>query len=237
MFMSDPEPKEWQVWRPLDLVVENHPLVVNEGNDEREALEDSDALQMELAQIRHQAEQKGFSQGQSRGLEAGKKQGYEEGLAQGMQDGFAKGLAESQQQQKEITERFSQLLNAFTVSLSNLDSVIPARLVQFALTAARSVLGVSVAYDHSALLDEIRRLLQQETLFSGKVQLRVSRDDFLLVQDSLGETIKSLGWVLCQDENILPGGCHITSEEGEFDATITTRWEELCHLSREDHRS
>ncbi|WP_265101066.1 FliH/SctL family protein, partial [Yersinia proxima] len=32
-----------------------------------------------------------------------------------------------------------------------------------------------------------------------------------------------------------PGGCRITSAEGEFDATITSRWQALCELGREDY--
>jgi flagellar assembly protein FliH len=33
---------------------------------------------------------------------------------------------------------------------------------------------------------------------------------------------------------MLPGGCRLTTDGGELDATTETRWNELCILSRED---
>lgn len=236
MFTSDPDAKEWQRWQPIDLMSEYVP-VREEATDVGENPQTEEMVQAELAHIRQQAEHNGFSQGQARGIDAGKKQGYQDGFAQGMQEGIAKGIAESKEQQQAIVERFSQLLKEFTTSLSNLDSVIPARLVQLSLTATRSVIGANIAYDHTVMLGKIRQLLQQDALLKGHVQLKVSPDDFQMVQENLGELLSSVHWTLCQDDLMLPGGCRITSEEGEFDASISTRWEELCHLSREDYVS
>ena len=105
-------------------------------------------LQAELSRIRQQAEQKGFAQGQARGVEEGKKQGHEAGFAQGHKEGFEQGLAEAGAQQRETGEHFARLLEEFKIALSNLDSVIPSRLVQLSLTAARSILGKNITCDN-----------------------------------------------------------------------------------------
>ncbi|WP_370881455.1 FliH/SctL family protein [Pantoea anthophila] len=36
---------------------------------------------------------------------------------------------------------------------------------------------------------------------------------------------------------MVPGGCRITAEEGELDATLSTQWQLLCNLSRETYFS
>lgn len=168
-------------------------------------------------------------------MEEGKKQGHEAGFAQGRQEGFEQGLAESSAQQRETGEHFTRLLEEFKIALSNLDSVIPSRLVQMSLTAARSILGKNITCDNDVLLEKIQQLLQQETLFKGTAILWVNPDDLALVQNNVGKSLTSMGWDIRGDVQILPGGCRITSEEGEFDATINTRWQELCELSREDY--
>ena len=113
--------------------------------------------------------------------------------------------------------------------------MIPSRLVQLSLTAARSILGKNITCDNDVLLEKIQQLLQQETLFKGTAILWVNPDDMALVQDNVGKSLASMGWDIRGDAQILPGGCRITSEEGEFDATMNTRWQELCELSREDY--
>jgi len=208
------QPLNWQAWQPQNLLDDfsqpEHEVIETPG-----AYQSDELLQAELSRIRQQAEQKGFAQGQARGVEEGKKQGYDTGFAQG--------------------KHFSRLLEEFKISLDNLDSVIPSRLVQLSLTAARSILGRNITCDNDVLLDKIQQLLQQETLFKGAAQLWVNPDDKTLVQDNVGKSLVSMGWELRVDTNILPGGCRITSEEGEFDATMNTRWQELCELAREDY--
>ncbi|CFQ36169.1 flagellar assembly protein H [Yersinia bercovieri] len=237
MPMSDNEPKlDWQSWQPQNLLGEydqsEHEIIESASPHHSDEL-----LQAELSRLRQQAEQKGFAKGQASGIEEGKKQGYEAGFSQGQKEGFEQGLTEANLQQSEVGARFSTLLEAFRVALDNLDSVIPSRLVQLSLTAARAILGKNIVCDNEVLLEKIQQLLQEETLFKGKAQLWVNPADVDIVEQNVGKSLESLGWELRSDAQILPGGCRITSAEGEFDATMTTRWQALCELGREDYPS
>jgi len=234
--MSDFELNAWQRWRPQDLLVESgfspaeNEISIAEGGYASDEL-----LQAELTRLRQQAEHKGYQKGLAQGIEDGKKQGYQDGLSQGHQKGVEKGLAESREQQKETAGRFNHLLEEFNDSLNNLDSVISSRLVQLALTAVRAILGKNSLLDNALLLEKIQLLLKQEKLFKGETELWVNTDDHALVQENVGNTLSALGWALRSDDKTLPGGCRITSDEGELDATMDTRWQELCTLSREDY--
>jgi len=230
--MSD-KTLQWKSWQPQDLLNDFNPveLTIAEPIAPESNYQSDELLQAELGRIRQQAEQKGFAQGQARGLEEGKQQGYQEGLALGKKEGLSQAL----QQQNQTVTRMTNLFETFKTALDNLDSVIPSRLVQLSLSAARSIVGKTIAYDNTILLEKIKQLLKEESLLKGEVQLWVSEDDLALVAEHLRSTLDSLGWELRGDDDILPGGCRITSVEGEIDATVTTRWEELCQITREDY--
>lgn len=228
---------KWSSWKPENLVEEDFSPDAEMLPSVQPVDAASDAaLQAELARIRKQAEQKGFAQGEQRGQEEGKKQGYEEGLQQGRAEGIAQGAAEFMQQQQKQAQQFAQLIDSFQGALDNLDSAMPSRLVQVALTAVRGMLGDSIVtgQTHTFLLNSIQALLREEQLLQGKAKLWVSAEESPVVQEQLGTLLQAKGWELCIDTQMLPGGCRITTDEGELDATTETRWNALCNLSRED---
>jgi len=124
-----------------------------------------------------------------------------------------------------------QLVSEFQYTLDALDSVIASRLMQMALEAARQVIGQTACVDNNALIKQIQTLLQQEPLFSGKPQLRVHPDDLQRVEEMLGATLSLHGWRLRGDPTLHPGGCKVSADEGDLDASVATRWQELCRLA------
>ncbi|GKX44473.1 flagellar assembly protein FliH [Pectobacterium carotovorum] len=231
-----PKNLAWQPWQLNDLAeptlkpaptyqVSNEPeLSDTERFPEENALS---AAEDELASLREstmqQARETGFAQGHQQGYDAG----YQEGLAKGQQQGLQNAL----QQQQPIIEQMQQMVTEFQQTLDTLDSVIPARLMQLALTAAKQILGQPPVCDGNALLGQIQQLIQQEPMFSGKTQLRVHPSDLERVEQYLGPTLSLHGWRLLADSQLHPGGCKVSAEEGDLDASLATRWHELCRLA------
>ena len=180
-----------------------------------------------IYQLQMQAHEQGYQAGIAEGRQQGHEQGYQEGLARGLEQG----LAEAKSQQAPIHARMQQLVSEFQTTLDALDSVIASRLMQMALEAARQVIGQTPTVDNSALIKQIQQLLQQEPLFSGKPQLRVHPDDLQRVDDMLGATLSLHGWRLRGDPTLHPGGCKVSADEGDLDASVATRWQELCRLA------
>lgn len=228
----------WQVWRPDNLLsAPERGTVVSDIPDIPIPSGPSEAVQQaELDRLRKHAEQQGLVQGRTRGAEEGKKQGYDAGFQQGREEGLAQGKADWEAQQTQQTAQFALLLDNFKAALDDLESAIPSRLVQLALTAARAVVGEQVVCDstHTALLTRIRQLLQEDTLLQGEARLWVSPEDLSAVQEKLGTVLEARQWALQADARMLPGGCRVSPADGELDATTETRWQTLCTLSRED---
>ncbi|MNC47231.1 Flagellar assembly protein FliH [compost metagenome] len=189
--------------------------------------DDSINEQQRLEMLRLQAQQ----QGQQQGFAEGQQKGYDAGFQAGLEEGRQQGILAGQQQQQPITEHWQQLVTEFQHTLDALDSVIASRLMQLALTAAKQVIGQAPVCDGTALLGQIQQLIQQEPMFSGKPQLRVHPDDYERVEQQLGVTLSLHGWRLLADGQLHPGGCKVSAEEGDLDASLATRWHELCRLA------
>ncbi|MGB3252414.1 flagellar assembly protein FliH [Buttiauxella gaviniae] len=222
----------WKIWTLDDLAPPSQtfePMFQSEsdGDEPDQAQESVPDLQQQLAQMQMQAHE----QGHQLGYAEGQKIGVEEGRKTGFQQGLEQGLAEAKQQQAPVHARMQQLVSEFQYTLDALDSVIASRLMQMALEAARQVIGETKGIDNNALIKQIQSLLQQEPLFSGKPQLRVHPDDLQRVEEMLGATLSLHGWRLRGDPSLHQGGCKVSADEGDLDASVATRWQELCRLA------
>ncbi|HHQ4309534.1 TPA: flagellar assembly protein FliH [Serratia fonticola] len=218
----------WQPWSLNDLA-DPKPVLEPEAPPEVIVIPQDDSIneQQRLEMLRLQAQQ----QGQQQGFAEGQQKGYDAGFQAGLEEGRQQGILAGQLQQQPITEHWQQLVTEFQHTLDALDSVIASRLMQLALTAAKQVIGQAPVCDGTALLGQIQQLIQQEPMFSGKPQLRVHPDDYERVEQQLGVTLSLHGWRLLADGQLHPGGCKVSAEEGDLDASLATRWHELCRLA------
>lgn len=220
------EQTRWQHWLPADLSLafaDSLPApLLSADHDEK-------AWQAELTLLRTQAEQRGFKQGQ----QEGEQQGYRQGFDKGRSDGFEQGLQNAQAEQEHITAQMADFLRELKATLAGVDAVMPARLMQIALTAAGKILGQSPVCDSRVVLSTIQQLLHDRPLFDGCLRLYVHPDDLPSLQSHLGSTLESQGWRLLADGQLLRGGCRIVAEDGEVDATLETRWQQLCQMLKE----
>ena len=56
---------------------------------------------------------------------------------------------------------------------------------------------------------------------------RVHPDDLQRTDDMLGATLSLHGWRLRGDPTLHPGGCKVSADEGDLDASVATRWQAL----------
>lgn len=228
-FDDNAQPK-WRSWQPENLLNDtpDSPL------PSLDSAQSDEQLKAELARLRQQAEKQGYAQGVSRGQEEGRQQGYEAGQREGREAGLAQGIAQAGQEQQALLRETQAWITQFQMTLENLDSLIPGRLVQLALAAVQQLYGSVSMVDNTALVKQIRTLMKQDTLLHGSIQLHVHPDERAQVAAALGETLTSVGWELHSDPQLAPGGCRLVSPDVEFDASLETRWQTLCQLAREE---
>ncbi|MFP1887555.1 flagellar assembly protein FliH [Lonsdalea quercina] len=227
--MSDTNELPWRPWTLTDLAAPPPSAQQEEikpshsEEEETSPVEALESLELLREEVQLKAKDAGYKDGQQKG--------YDEGYQVGLTEGRQQGAQEEKQQQEKLTEQMQQMVTEFQQTLDSLDSVITARLMQMALTAAKQVLGQAPVCDGTALLNQIQQMIQQEPLFSGKPNLRVHPSDMERVEKQLGPTLAQHGWRLLADNQLHPGGCKVSAEDGDLDASIATRWHELCHMA------
>lgn len=215
----------WRPWALNDLASPALPALLPDELDAQ--ADDAQIQQAAINALRNQAKQEAHRSGYAEGVKQGQQEGYQAGLRAGQEEG----LLQIQRDQQPAVAQMQMLVNEFQHTLDALDSVMAERLTQLALTAARQVLGQEPAGGADAMLRQIQRLMQQEPILSGKPQLRVHPSLVPLVEQHLGATLTLHGWRLIPDDELHPGGCKVTSQEGDLDASLATRWHELCRLA------
>lgn len=228
----------WKKWDLEDLGREFSTLEPEMIEPIRPEETDDEAWEEELSRLRQSAQSKGFEQGlaegREEGLTAGKQQGYDEGLAQGKQEGLEQGLAEARAQQQEILDRLKQFSGEFLATLEAADKIMPAQIMQIAMSAAQYVVDTTPVCNNDALLKRIQKLMHGIPLLNGEPQLCVHPDDLMFIKEHLGEICAQQQWKLVADASVGKGGCRVSGENGEIDATMEARWRMLCSLAMEE---
>lgn len=238
MPISDkPAAKKWLPWQPMNLLdaqecITGSPLVSQPETEEIDATRQSDLLVLQK-----NAEQAGFAQGERQGFEQGKRAGYEEGLRLGMEEARAAEAEQLRLGRERVMQEISLLLKNMQQALDSLDYIIPSRLSQLALSMVRTLVGEQVLSDalHQSLQEHVRRLLAEEGLFTSGTQMWVSPEDEPLIRALFSQTLAERGWTLQADSKMLAGGCRLSSDRGEIDQSLETRWATLCGLVRGEH--
>ncbi len=185
----------------------------------------------ELEALRRKAHEQARQQGHAEGFAEGRAAGY----AQGLEEGRLAGEQELQRQTAEALRPLLQLADAFRQALTRFDEQIADRLVDLALVTGRHLAGAALEAHPEQILDIVRELLHAEPTLTGRPRLWLHPADLLLVKAHLGAEFDAAGWHLQPDDLVTRGGCRVTSESGELDATWESRWESLVEQLRQRH--
>lgn len=143
------------------------------------------------------------------------------------QEGYQLGEAEG----RRVGEAFSQKARALFLALEQeklgQDQVLAEEVLQLALAIAQQVVGASLQAKPELMLETVQDALAHLPTLSGHPKLIVHPDDAAIVRDWLAHEHGHLNWRVVEDAGMQPGGFRIEGAQGELDATLQTRWQEI----------
>ncbi len=152
-------------------------------------------------------------------LEALQKEAYEEAWQKGHADGLAAGEATS----RERVERLDQLLVALARPFDELDDQIEKQLVELAMTVVRQLFRREIKMNPSHVIGVVREAIQLLPIASRNVRVHLHPDDAALVRECLSPAEGELAWGIVEDPLTSRGGCHVTTDNSQIDATADAR--------------
>lgn len=156
-------------------------------------------------------------------IEAERQRARVEGYNAGYQAGQDAGRAAVQHAARRLAETASAAQQAW----HDLEQDLSEQVLDLALEVARQVLRHDFKARRDALFEVVQEAMQCVTEGALKPELRLHPTDVDLVRGAIGDELQRGNWKIIEDHRIEPGGCRISTSQGEVDATLPTRWKRV----------
>lgn len=166
-------------------------------------------------------------------LERIQKQAYDEAYARGLKEGMAAG----QSKLREQAQVFIGLANALHKPIKQTDEIIENEIVLMCMSIAKQIIRREISLDSGHIISVIREALAVLPVASQKVRIFLHPDDVVLVRKVLAELNEDISWSVVDDLTLTRGGCKVSTENSQIDATLETRIAMIASKILIDERS
>ena len=153
--------------------------------------------------------------------EAASKEGYQAGLEMAQAD----------------IELLKDSLNTFYRAKQEVYNAIAPDILDISLDIAKKIIKKEISENPEVILENIKTILKGLSKEETKIMLKVNPAQVALLQQKVPEEVALAGLeakvVVIPDENIMEGGCLVTTTNGVIDATIETQTEIISEALKE----
>ena len=138
-------------------------------------------------------------------------------------EGYNEGLNLAKADIEEVKNSLTEFLGA---KQAVFDYIAP-NIMEISVDIAKKIIKQEIQQNPSLILENITNILKELSRDETKITLQVNPIQVSLVKTEVPEIISNAGLdakiVVLPDENILEGGCIVTTTNGVIDATIETQ--------------
>ncbi len=160
-------------------------------------------------------------------------QAYDEAF----QKGHAEGVAAGEQLIQQRAARYDELLRALAKPFDRLDESVEKQLVELAIAMVKQLFRREVKINPTHVIGVVREAVQLLPVSSRNVQVHLHPDDASLVRDTLSPAEGEPAWSIVEDPLITLGGCRITTDNSQIDATAEARLQAVINNILGDERA
>jgi flagellar assembly protein FliH len=160
-------------------------------------------------------------------IEALHKAAHEEGYEQGREEGQRYGRQEALEEgRKAIAEKLAQLdtlMHGLQRPFERLDDQVEQQIVTLVISMVRQLVRREVKADPGQIIGVVREALAALPVAARDIRVILHPEDAVLVREvySLGESEQQ--WSIVEDPTLQRGGCRVTTENSQVDATLESR--------------
>lgn len=165
-------------------------------------------------------------------LEELQKEAYEEAWHKG----HAEGQQAGEQAVRQRAARFDHLLLALSKPFDQLDDSVEKQLVELSIAIVKQLFRREIKINPSHVIGVVREAIQLLPIASRSVQVHLHPDDASLVRETLSPAEGEPAWSIVEDPLIAHGGCRITTENSQIDATTEARLQAVINATLGDER-
>jgi flagellar assembly protein FliH len=117
-----------------------------------------------------------------------------------------------------------------------LDNSVEKQLVELAIAVVKQLFRREIKIDPSHVIGVVREAIQLLPVASRTVQVHLHPDDAALVRETLSPAEGEPAWSIVEDPLITHGGCKVTTENSQVDATAEARLQAVINATFGDER-
>ncbi len=146
-------------------------------------------------------------------------QDYKEGFERGHREGQEAGRQAIANQVASL----EQLLCNLSSQLEELDQAVEEELLALALAVGRELAGREISTHPEQVVALVRKAVAVLPSASRDIRIRLHPEDVRLVRELLSEPGGNRQWELIDDATLKRGGCQVSTETSQVDASVETR--------------
>lgn len=198
------------------------PVNTEAGELIEESIEAVQPLTVEqLQEITENAEKEGYQAGYDKGLKAGKQEGKTVGEKAA--------LLETKAHVAKQCENLQHIVDALMIPIQTEQRELQGIMLDMVCQLAKAVVKRELLIDSSQITSLIDVALRSVPTGVDKFTLIVNRQDLALIQQHLKESPQTIDkhFTFHVDDNLLPGGCRLESQQTTVDCTVEQRLQEI----------
>ncbi len=153
--------------------------------------------------------------------EAAAKEGYQQGLDSAKDD----------------IDKVKEAINVFYGAKQEVFDAISPDILDISVDIAKKIIKKELSQDQSILLDNIKEILKTLSKEETKIMLTVNPAQADMLKQEVPDAVSSAGLeakvMIIPDENIMEGGCLVTTTNGVIDAKIETQLSIISKVLKE----
>ncbi|MGI9249342.1 MAG: FliH/SctL family protein [Woeseiaceae bacterium] len=150
--------------------------------------------------------------------------------------GHEEGVTAGQQAVQQRAARYDELLHALSRPFDQLDSSVEKQLVELAVAIVKQLFRREIKINPSHVIGVVREAIQLLPIASRTVQVHLHPDDAALVRETLAPAEGEPAWTIVEDPLVTHGGCRVTTENSQIDATSEARLQAVINATLGDER-
>lgn len=152
-------------------------------------------------------------------IEQVQQQAYDEAYAAGLQEGRAAGM----EQAKAKAREFERLVRALGKPFEELDEQVEQELVSLSISLVRQLVRRELRADPGQIIAVVREAMGLLPVASRNIRVHLHPEDAALVREALSISDEERAWSIVEDPVLSRGGCKVTTDYSQVDASLETR--------------
>ena len=175
------------------------------------------SVQVPTAQDRAEKEKQRLVTAES--IEVLQKQAFEEGYS----EGFKKGIQDGQAKIQEQVQRLSDIASFLTQPLNELDESVTEQLTQLSISIARMLIRRELKTDPGQIVAVVKETISALPVGMQNIRIVMNPEDATLLREAMSLSGKEQPWEIIEDPILSRGGCKVTTDSSEVDASVEAR--------------